>query len=140
MQKPRGARRGAFGILSGMKIYTKGDSVYVEKPEGTNVNYYLFNEYEFIYNEQAPQTTQQWHHHEHISEVIYIIDGELTVKWREDDLEDEQVLRSGDLVEVEDTPHTFFNHTDKYTRFIALKQVLSGKDQRELFKSDKVLD
>lgn len=66
-----------------MKIYHKQDTLNVLKPEGINVTYYLFNEYEVHYNEQVPNSTQTWHHHEKIWETLYIIEGELNAKWKE---------------------------------------------------------
>jgi len=60
-----------------MKIIQAKDVPHVAKPEGTDVHYYLFKDYEVHYNDQAPHTTQTWHHHEKIWETIYIIEGEL---------------------------------------------------------------
>ena len=41
-----------------MKIIKRKESLSVSKPEGTNVNYYLCNEYELDYNEQIAGSTQ----------------------------------------------------------------------------------
>lgn len=67
-----------------MKITTKKDAIFVSKPEGTNVTYYLFPEYEIHINEQVTHSIQTWHHHEKIWEALYIIEGELTAQWKED--------------------------------------------------------
>jgi len=61
-----------------MKVIRKQDVTHIKKPEGTIVDYYLFKEYEIHYNEQIPASTQTWHHHEKISETLYIIEGELS--------------------------------------------------------------
>lgn len=123
-----------------MKIIKKEDTTNVYKPEGTNVTYFLFDEYEVHYNEQIPGSTQLWHHHEKIWETLYIIEGELKAKWKEDGEVKEQIVKAGDLVEVEHAPHTFTNHTDKVVKFLVIKQVLKGKNHKKLFKQDKVLD
>jgi len=123
-----------------MKITHKSDVTHIVKPEGTSVDYYLFNEYEIHYNEQAPKTTQTWHHHEKLWETLFIIEGELTAKWREGDNEKEEILKAGDLVETERTPHTFINNTDKTVKFLVFKHMPQGKDFREIFKTDKILD
>lgn len=123
-----------------MKITKSTDVNHVEKPEGTSVDYYLFNDYELHYNDQAPHTTQTWHHHEHISETLYIIDGELVARWRENGQEFTQVIKAGDLIETEQTVHTFSNDSDENVRFIVLKRIPSGNDYRETFKTDKVID
>ena len=123
-----------------MKIIHKKDILHVDKPEGTKVDYYLRKEYEFHYNEQIPKTTQTWHHHEKIFESIYIIKGELTAEWKFDGKAYKEIVKAGDLVETENTPHTFTNNTDKITKFIVIKQVLSGEDKIQLLKTDKVID
>lgn len=123
-----------------MKIIHKKDVPYVEKPEGVNVAYYLFPEYEVHVDEQLPHTTQTWHHHEAIWESVYIVEGELTAQWKENEEIKKEVVKTGDLIESEHTPHTYANDTDEITKYIVIKQVLSGNEKRELLKSDKVLD
>jgi uncharacterized cupin superfamily protein len=123
-----------------MKITQAKDVPNISKPEGTNVHYYLFRDYEVHYNEQAPHTTQTWHHHETIWETLYIIDGELTAQWREGSEEQSQVVKAGDLIETERTPHTFSNDSDNIVRFLVIKRVPSDQDHRETLKTDKVLD
>lgn len=123
-----------------MKIIHPKDALQISKSEGTDVTYFLRPEYEIHYNEQKPGTTQTWHHHETIWETLYIIEGELTVKWQENNEVDEEVVKAGDLIETEHTPHTFLNHTASTVSFLVIKQVLSGENKSELLKSDKVID
>lgn len=123
-----------------MKITQAKDVLHVSKPEGTDVRYYLFKDYEIHYNDQAPHTTQTWHHHEKIWETLYIIDGELTAYWREGSDEKSQIVKSGDLIETERTPHTFSNDTDNVVRFLVIKRIPSDEDYSEVLKTDKVLD
>ncbi|MDP3988028.1 MAG: cupin domain-containing protein [Candidatus Levybacteria bacterium] len=123
-----------------MRIIKKEDALSVSKPEVTNVAYYLFDEYELHYNEQLPNSSQVWHHHEKIWETLFIIEGELTAKWRENGQEKEQIVKAGDVIEVEHFPHTFVNHTNRYVKFLVVKQIISGENKREVFKNDKILD
>ncbi len=123
-----------------MKIISKEQAINVKKPEGTNVTYFIFDEYELHYNEQIPHSTQTWHHHEKIWETIYILEGELTAQWQEGQLVKEQIVKTGYLIETQRTPHTFINHTDKTVKFLVLKQLLSGTNKKELLKSDKIVD
>lgn len=123
-----------------MKIVKKEDSVFVSKPEGTNVNYYLRGEYEVHFNEQAPGTTQTWHHHEKVSEILYIVEGELLAEWRESGEEKAQIVKAGDLIETEKAPHTFSNNSNSATKFIVIKIIRTGNDNSEILKNDKVLD
>lgn len=123
-----------------MKIIHSKDAVQVSKPEGTNVTYFLLPEYEVHYNEQIPNSTQTWHHHEKIWETLYIIEGELTAKWKENGQEKSEIVKAGDLIESERTTHTFTNHTDKAVKFLVIKQVLTGEDKKEILKTDKIVD
>lgn len=123
-----------------MKITRQQGAINISKPEGTNVSYYLFDEYEIHYNEQVAGSTQTWHHHEKIWETLYIIEGELTVQWKEGDEIKSAMVIKGDLIETERTPHTFTNHTQALVKFLVFKQVLTGNNHKETFKSDKVVD
>ena len=123
-----------------MKITTLQDAIHIVKPEGTDVHYYLFDDYELMYNDQAPHTTQTWHHHKKIWEALYMIAGELTAHWREDGEEKSQLVKAGDVIETERTPHTFTNDSNQVARFLCIKLMPTGKNYREVFKADKVLD
>ena len=123
-----------------MKIIKKSDANHIDKPEGTSVDYYLQDEYEVHYNEQAPKTTQTWHHHEQIGEVIFMLEGELTAKWKEQDKVLSEIVSSGDLIETGSISHTFENHTDQKIKFLVIKLVPSGENKREIFKTDKIID
>lgn len=122
-----------------MKIVKKFDAAHVKKSEGTEVWYYLFPEYEVHYNEQVPGTTQTWHYHEKINETVFIIEGELVAKWKNGEEVREQTLHAGDLVQTENTNHTFENKSGKTVKFLILKQILTGEDRSELFKNDKIV-
>lgn len=123
-----------------MKITKREDILNVNKPEGINVWYYLFDEYEVHFNEQNPHTEQTWHHHEKIWECLDIIEGELLARWRENGSEKEEIVREGDLIETEYTPHTFINNSDQVVKFLIMKQILNGENKKDLLKNDKVLD
>jgi mannose-6-phosphate isomerase-like protein (cupin superfamily) len=126
--------------LYNMKIIQKTEAIHIDKPEGTKIDYYLRDEYELHYNEQVPNSTQTWHHHEQILETLFIIEGSLLAKWKENEEIKEKVISKGDLVETENTPHTFTNNSDEIVKFIVIKQVLSGQNKQEIFKTDKVVD
>lgn len=123
-----------------MKITAKQNAIHVDKATGIKVDYYLFDEYEVHYNEQPPKSTQEWHHHETIWETLYIIEGELVAKWKENGEEKFQIVKAGDIIETEHTPHTFENKTETVVKFLVFKQVLSGENKRELLKTDKILE
>lgn len=123
-----------------MKIVEKDKGIYVKKPEGTDVMYYIFPEYEIHYNEVAPGTVQQWHHHEIIEEMLYIISGELEAHWLENGNKISCTIKPGDIARVENTPHTFINSSQSRVCFLVVRLILDGKDKREIIKNDKYLD
>lgn len=123
-----------------MKIVKKEKVLHVHKPEGLDVHYYLFDEYEIHHDIQEPHTSQIWHHHEKVWETIYIIEGELTARWKENGDMKEQTVKAGDVVESEYSPHTYINASDKIVKFLVFKQILNGKNKKDLLKTDKVLD
>lgn len=124
-----------------MKILNKSEAIHVDKEEGTSVDYYIFPEYEIHFNEVRPGVVQLWHHHPNIWETLYILEGELEAHWEDSrGVKQMQTIKKGDVIEVEDTPHTFANSSQEISRFIVFRFVPTGEDKREVIKSDKVLD
>ena len=123
-----------------MKVYKNEDAIHHNRPEGIKAMYHLFKEYHFVYAEQPPHTTQPWHHHKIIHESLFIIDGELLLKWKEGNELRQQIVRSGDLIETENTSHSFTNQNDGVVRYIVIKQVLSGEDKVEVLERDRYSD
>jgi len=121
-----------------MKIIRKNDSKFVKKPSGTEINYYLFPEYEINYNEIPPNSEQEWHRHEKVSETIFIIEGELIILWTENGEEKSEKIRTGDLVESEKSSHTIKNDSKQIAKSIVIKQILKGEDNSKIFKNDKI--
>lgn len=107
------------------------------KPDGTYVTYYIFPEYEIHYNELPPKTEQQWHYHKLIEETIYIIEGELEIHWVDNAKKEIEKVSPGDIVRVEKTQHTLLNNSDKVSKFIVFRLILSGNDKRKIIKNDK---
>jgi uncharacterized cupin superfamily protein len=123
-----------------MKIITQEKAKLFDSPEGRKAWIFGFPEYEFQYDEQQPHTVLKWHHHEKIWETIYIIEGELVAKWKENDKIKEKIVKAGDVIEPGHGSHTFENRSDKMVKFVAFKQVLSGKDMQVMIEKDKVYD
>ena len=123
-----------------MKITRKNQSILIDKQRRLKVRYYLFKEYEIHWNRQRPNTTQEWHHHNKIHETLFIVHGQLIARWKEGDKICKSIVREGDIIETESTPHTFSNDSKSDVKFIVFKQVLTGKNKRNLLKSDKIVD
>jgi quercetin dioxygenase-like cupin family protein len=123
-----------------MHIVQASDVPHIERPDGSSVTYYMFKDYEVMHSVIPPHSIQPWHHHDIISETIYVVEGELVVLWRENDQEKRQVLSPGDLIESERTIHTYANESDQPAITICLKHIPRDGDYHETFKNDKVLD
>ncbi len=123
-----------------MKITSKSDSIYRHRDDESDINYYIFHEYEVHYGEIAPGVKQPWHHHEIISETLFIISGQIELWYLDDGKKQKKIVKHGDVIQVENTPHTFINSFDKVCKMIAFRFVSDGEDKREVIKNDKVLD
>ncbi|MFA6533343.1 MAG: cupin domain-containing protein [Patescibacteria group bacterium] len=123
-----------------MQIISRSDGISVEKKEGTKVIYHIFHEFEIHYNEVPAGTTQAWHHHDVIEEVLYILSGELEAYWKEKNKTFKQTVKVGDVVRVENTPHTFINSSSGPAVFVVFRFVPDGADKRHIIKNDKHSD
>lgn len=122
-----------------MKITPASSAIHRHRSDGTDIFYYIFSEYEVHYGELAPGVTQPWHHHARINETLYIIEGQVKLQYLADNKKVTKILKKGDVVQVEDTPHTFANPFEDVCKMVAFRFVPQGIDQREVIKSDKVL-
>ncbi len=123
-----------------MNIVSREKAKNLKSPEGREAWIYGFSEYEFQYDEQQPHTTLKWHRHDKIWEMIYVIEGELVARWKENGEKKEQIVKAGDIVEPGYESHSLENRSEKVAKFVAIKFVLSGEDKREIIGKDKIYD
>lgn len=122
-----------------MEILTRENAIHKDKPDGTRVDYYLQPEYEIHYNEVPPGTTQEWHSHSEVEELVFMISGSLEIHWIDEKNEHTEAIKKGDLVRVENSVHTITNTSDEVASFIVFKTILHGHDYSKIFKEDKNL-
>lgn len=122
-----------------MKITHKNDAVNVKRDDDTKISYYIFDEYEVHYGELASGVIQPWHHHMTISETVYVIEGRVMLHYMEGEDKKERIVVPGDVVQVEDTIHTFSNPFDEVCKMVAFRFVPEGVNKHEVIKNDKVL-
>ena len=126
--------------MPNFEVIHKGESIYVQKETGTEVNYFIFDESEIHLNKIMPRTIQDWHFHEKIDETLLITRGKLLCKYiGEDGIEKSCYAVRNDMIKVHDSIHTFENDTDNITEFIVFRFVPDGRDKRELIKNDKTV-
>lgn len=121
-----------------LKIVTKEQALFVEKENKTKVAYYLFDEYEIHHNCIPPHSQQEWHYHQQVEEVIYILTGTLKVVWKQDTIH-YQTVSPGDIVQVKQSIHTFCNEENTPCTFLVFRLVLEGKNKHSTFIHDKVV-
>lgn len=122
-----------------MKITKKSDAISRTREDNTKISYYIFDEYEVHYGELAPKVVQPWHHHAIISETLYVVAGKVTLHYLDGEVKKEKIIVPGDVVQVEDTPHTFSNPFDEVCKMVAFRFVPEGINKQEIIKNDKVL-
>lgn len=122
-----------------MKIITKSEAINKIREDGTNVSYYLFDEYEVHHGKIPPGVIQPWHHHEVINETLYVIEGKVILHYLEDGKKQQREIVPGNVIQVENTPHTFSNPFSKVCKLIAFRFIPVGLNQREAIKNDKIL-
>ncbi|ERK31079.1 cupin domain-containing protein [Clostridium intestinale] len=122
-----------------LDIFTKLDGISVTKENKTDVDYFIFDEFEIHLNKIPPNSKQEWHKHKIIEEVLVVTKGELIVKWKEDESTIERTVLKDNIVRVKKSIHTIENHNDEWAEFTVFRMVPSGEDKREIIKKDKVI-
>ena len=123
-----------------MKIVTKNQANHVKKDNGVIVDYYRFKEYQLHFDEQPSGIQTDWHHHEKISEALFILEGNPKLQWKENGKIREQILNPGDLAEMEQNPHSLLNDSGKTIKYITLKLLLDDENKEDIFIEDKIAD
>jgi uncharacterized cupin superfamily protein len=123
-----------------LTITRRTESASRSKDDGTNVRYYVFDEFEVHDDELRPGSVQEWHHHERIAEVLYVVTGTLEIRWVDDGRPRSDLAHEGDAINVGTSSHTVANPTDEITRFVVFRMVPDGVDKRDLIREDKVVD
>jgi uncharacterized cupin superfamily protein len=127
-------------LLSSAVITRFSETIFVDKGNGTKVNYRIFPEFEVHSNTIEPNTEQEWHHHTKIEETIYVTEGELTALWLDGETRHEEILKVGDVIRVGASVHTFANYTQQPASFVVFRFVPDGTDKREIIKNDRYAD
>lgn len=122
-----------------LDIFTKLDGISVTKENKTDVDYFIFDEFEIHLNKIPPNTKQEWHKHEIIEEVLVITKGELIVRWKENESIETTTVFKDNIVRVKKSIHTIENYTDEWAEFTVFRMIPSGEDKREIIKRDKVI-
>ena len=69
--------------MSEIDILLKKDAISVVKDNKTEVDYFIFDEFEVHHCTIPSHSIQEWHLHKIIEEVIVVVQGEICVRWKE---------------------------------------------------------
>lgn len=122
-----------------MRITKQKDSIFRHRKDGSKIYYYLYNEYEIHYGELDPGIIQPWHHHMLMNESLYIISGKVKLHYLEKGVKKEIIVEPGDIIEVENTPHTFSNPYKITCKMIGFRFIPIKKKTQHIIKKDKIL-
>ena len=125
--------------MAEVDIFTQLEAISIVKENKTNVDYFIFDEFEVHLNKIPPNTIQEWHMHMKIEEVIVVTNGEISIKWKDDGNIKNEKLMKGSVVRVKRSIHTIENNTNKWAEFIVFRMVPSGEIKRETIKNDKIV-
>ncbi|WP_025869180.1 cupin domain-containing protein [Enterococcus crotali] len=121
-----------------IEIMTKNDSIFAKKEDGTNVNYYIFPEFEIHLNLVPGNTTQEWHTHQSIEEILVITDGQIRVETIADGKKSHKDCQKGDVIRMNSSLHRILNLQNIEATFAVFRFVPQGMDNREIIKNDKI--
>ena len=122
-----------------IEFRTPEDAICVLKPNGTEVQYHIFSEYEIHLNKILPHTEQEWHYHSTIEETIVVTKGRLCCEYLVGSERAKRSMGPGEVVRVKNSIHTFRNDTDETAEFIVFRFVPDGRDKRAQIKGDKTV-
>ena len=125
--------------MAELDILTQLEAISIIKENKTNVDYFIFDEFEIHINKIPPNTVQEWHMHMKIEEVIVVTEGELCLKWKENSNVNNEIIMKNSVIRVKKSIHTIENITNKWAEFIVFRMVPSGDIKREIIKNDKIL-
>ncbi|RKD30801.1 hypothetical protein BET01_05660 [Lacrimispora algidixylanolytica] len=125
--------------LDKLELYHPEDSIYVEKKNGTRVNYFIFDEFEVHENVISPKSAQEWHMHRAIEEVLVVTSGEITIRWKDEGGIYRETASKDTVIRVRNSIHTIENRMDQEATFLVFRMVPEGKNKRDIIKNDKVI-
>lgn len=119
-------------------ITRQASAISVTKSSGTQVDYYLYPEFEIHVNILPTGVVQDWHKHQQLDENIIVTSGEITVEYLENGHVSSQTIQENDVLRVKRSIHRLLNQSSEPAQFIVFRFVPTGQEQSELMKQDKV--
>lgn len=121
-----------------IEITRQASAISVTKSSGTQVDYYLYPEFEIHANTLPAGVVQDWHKHQQLDENIIVTSGKITVEYLENGHITSQIVEQNDVLRVKKSIHRLLNQSTEPAQFIVFRFIPTGQDQSELMKHDKV--
>ncbi len=121
-----------------IEITRQASAISVTKSSGTQVDYYLYPEFEIHENLLPAGVVQDWHKHRQLDENIIVTSGEITVEYMENGRISSQTVQENDVLRVKQSIHRLLNQSSEPAQFIVFRFISTGQDQSEQMKQDKV--
>lgn len=125
--------------MEALEIYKLENSLYNQKENLTKVNYFVFEEYEIHFNIIPSKTSQEWHMHREIEEALFVISGEILIRWKDNNIIREKLVSKNSVIRVKNSIHTVENRTNEEATFLVFRMVPDGTNKHEIIKNDKVI-
>ncbi|GAX47640.1 cupin domain-containing protein [Pseudolactococcus reticulitermitis] len=119
-------------------ITRQASAISVTKSSGTQVDYYLYPEFEIHANTLPAGVVQDWHKHVELDENIIVTSGEITVEYMDNGHVASQTVQEKDVLRVKQSIHRLSNQSAKPAQFIVFRFIPTGQNQSERIKQDKV--
>lgn len=107
------------------------------KKNGTEVQYFLYPEFEVHTNKIPPGSIQDWHRHQQVEEVIVVTSGKISIETIENATLERAEVKQGDVLRVKNSIHRLVNRNRTSASFIVFRFVPQGVSQADIIKNDK---
>ena len=120
-----------------IEILTRDETIFRKKPDGTEVNYFLFPEFEIHIISLPGKTVQGWHKHHEIEEVLLVQSGKVKIEEVENQQIVSRICAEGELIRMHNSLHRISNPDTLSASFTVFRFVPQGQNQQECIKNDK---
>lgn len=107
------------------------------KKNGTEVQYFLYPEFEVHTNKIPSGSIQDWHRHQQVEEVIVVTSGKISIETIENATLERAEVKQGDVLRVKNSIHRLVNRNRTSASFIVFRFVPQGVSQADIIKNDK---
>ena len=106
------------------------------KKNGTEVQYFLYPEFEVHTNKIPSGGIQDWHRHQQVEEVIVVTSGKISIETIENATLERAEVKQGDVLRVKNSIHRLVNRNRTSASFIVFRFVPQGVSQADIIKND----